>query len=188
MTEHIPVAIRENIEKAFGDNNLRTDVHLQALIGKDAGGWVAMDDLFVLLPRMKRLVKKRLSALLAAGPPTPGAPKPTLNSVLAGALTSSSVVDIDPSSPVGNGIRRSANLPTSAPTLPMPDAPLKHLVLDSGAIIHGVSTDFHSKAFGLALRGSLLDLCSRCGARFSVPQRAAGAATGRQTLTRVSGA
>jgi rRNA maturation endonuclease Nob1 len=146
MTEHIPVAIRENIEKAFGDNNLRTDVHLQALIGKDAGGWVAMDDLFVLLPRMKRLVKKRLSALLAAGPPTPGAPKPTLNSVLAGALTSSSVVDIDPSSPVGNGIRRSANLPTSAPTLPMPDAPLKHLVLDSGAIIHGVSTDFHSKA------------------------------------------
>tara|TARA_A100001015_G_C15029978_1_gene732660 strand:+ start:1008 stop:3491 length:2484 start_codon:yes stop_codon:yes gene_type:complete len=146
--DHIRDRIRQIVEEKFSDNNLLTDVQLHTLMEKDPTGdsWVAFAELFSLIPRLRRLVTKRLNAILAKPPQNPSTPKPTMNSILADALVDSKIVDINPSSPVGNGLRRSIHRETKMPKLPFPGDVLLHLVLDSGAIIHGVSSSLRDKA------------------------------------------
>ena len=123
--------ILETCEFYFSNENLLTDTFLHGLM---SDGTVSFTDL-LSFPRLKKLVKKRLAAQNATGDGVLDS-----HGILAQSLSSSTVLD------VGDGVVRRAKHRPPPPELPKPGAPLKHLVLDSGALIHGIGEELRTKA------------------------------------------
>eukprot|EP00613_Pedinella_sp_CCMP2098_P068455 CAMPEP_0171906282 /NCGR_PEP_ID=MMETSP0993-20121228/5913_1 /TAXON_ID=483369 /ORGANISM="non described non described, Strain CCMP2098" /LENGTH=515 /DNA_ID=CAMNT_0012538079 /DNA_START=19 /DNA_END=1562 /DNA_ORIENTATION=+ len=139
------------VEYYFSDGNLLTDVHLHGLMSSE--GWVTLKSL-LKFPRLRRLVGKK--ALRVFKNEAEGASaaigsenlvvetreKKDDSAVLAGCLNLSAFLEVGPDM---LSVRRHPSRPP-APSLPKPGQPLKHLVLDSGAIIHGVPEQLRPKA------------------------------------------
>jgi len=168
----VSAEIVSTVEHYFSDENLLTDVHLHNLMARDktGGQWVRLEDI-LRFPKLKRLTTKafkaRAAAALASSTETANsqaaagtegtgeavstpvstspAPIPALASLLVEILGASTQLEVSSSADSPSRVRRAAHRPPPRP-IPKAGDPLSHLVLDSGALIHGSAEELRTKA------------------------------------------